>query len=516
MYTEIIINVNPSETRIAILEEQKLVELLVERNEQRHIVGDIYKGVVDAVIPGMQAAFIDIGLERCAFLHVSDMMNMVDYNKEVFDLDLDEQEFKKTQRKASKPIEQMLHRGQDILVQISKEPIGTKGPRVTTRISMAGRFVVFMPGEHHVGVSRKIKDRDERRRLRKIVRSFNLTDEYGFIVRTATANKSAKEIKADVDALIAVWEGIREKAEKAKPPASVHQEATIISGTVRDLFNAKVNSLVIDSKEEYNRILNYIKTFSKESDSSLAEQIKLYEEDTPIFDAYDIEKQVETAMRRKVWLKSGGYIIVDHTEALVAIDVNTGKFIGKKNQEETIFQTNLEAAKEIARQLRLRDIGGIIVIDFIDMEVEKHKREVLRTLKDAMKNDRSKPKIYKVSELGLIEMTRKRVRPSLIHTFYEPCPLCDGTGRVVSRTTTAMKLERGLRRAAAYSNERDLLIHAHPVVVEYLLEDEEVFVHLKEKYGMKIELETDPTLGFDEFKIFSEKTNEEITSQFTL
>ncbi|RMH72255.1 MAG: Rne/Rng family ribonuclease [Gemmatimonadetes bacterium] len=525
MYTEIIVNVNPNETRIAILEDQQLVELLIERAEKRRVVGDIYKGRVDAVIPGMQAAFVDIGMEKAAFLHVSDMLDMDTYNREFLDMDDDDEDETSTNGKSNrkrstrrtrreyKPIQKILKEGQEIIVQVKKEPISTKGARITTQISLAGRFLVMMPGAASIGVSRKIQDEGRRKELKKFLRRL-LTEsnsDAGFIVRTAAGEQSNEDLKEDMQTLEALWNEIKQKADKAKPPALIHQDAEMVGGLVRDVFTKETNRLVIDDKDEYEDICNYLETYAPE----LKEKTKLYTEDTPIFDAYSIEPQIEKALRRKVWLRSGGYIIIDHTEALTAIDVNTGKFIGRENQEQTILQTNLEAADEIARQLRLRDIGGIIVLDFIDMEHESNKQKVLNALKNAMRNDRSRPKICQVSDLGLIEMTRKRVRPSLVNTFYEPCPTCDGTGRVVSRSTTAMKIERWLNRAGAYSSERDLLVYAHPVIVDFISgEDDARLSHLREKYKMDIKFEVDPNLRIDKFKIVSIRTGEEITEHF--
>lgn len=512
MYTEIVVNVNPNETRIAILEDQQLVELLVERSEHRRVVGDIYKGRVEAVIPGMQAAFVDIGMEKAAFLHVSDMMDMAAYNREFLDMDDDKPKSSKRRPRENSPIQEILKERQEIIVQVKKEPIGTKGARITTQISLAGRYLVMMPAAWHIGVSRKINDVNERKRLKKVLRKCLRKDsDAGFIVRTVAEDKTEEELREDLEVLEKMWEDIKGKADKTKPPALIHQDEAMVGGLVRDVFTEDVNRLICDNKEVYDQIYAYVGEYAPD----LQNKIRLHTEDTPIFDAYSIESQIERAVRRKLWLKSGGSIIIDHTEALTAIDVNTGKYTGGENQEETVLRTNLEAVDEIAKQLRLRDIGGIIVLDLIDMDYESNRQKVMNALKNAMKHDRSRPKICQVSELGLIEMTRKRVRPSLVNTFYEPCPICDGTGRVLSRSTTAMKIERWISRAGAYSSERDLLVSAHPVIIKFLTEDVgDRLSYLKKKYEMKIQYEDDSNLRIDHFKIISMRTGEEITEHF--
>ncbi|MBU1948186.1 MAG: Rne/Rng family ribonuclease, partial [Candidatus Eisenbacteria bacterium] len=350
MFREIVINAEPMETRIAVLEDATLVELLVERTTERRIVGDIYKGRVTAVLPGMQAAFIDIGLSRTAFLHASDMLQaMIDFKE--FELD-DEADanYRRTARNIE--IQDVLEKGQEILVQIVKEAIGTKGPKVSGRISLPGRYLVLMPGMDHIGVSRKVEDREERYRLKTILRELK-PGNAGLICRTVGEGKGHKEFEQDVQYLVDLWHDIETKSADMETPALVHQEMTLVTGLIRDLFTEEVNRVVIDSREIYRSILGYLKSFTPE----LKGRIKLYKGEGPIFDEYGIETEIERALQHKVWLKKGGYIVIDHTEALVSIDVNTGRFTGKKNQEETILKTNLEAGQEIARQLRLRDMG---------------------------------------------------------------------------------------------------------------------------------------------------------------
>src|SRR6267378_6010334 len=382
MRREIVINAGNHETRIAILEEKDLVEVMVERPESQRRVGDIYKGRVNAVLPGMQAAFVDLGLEKTAFLHASDLHPSEDDVDELFD---DEEEDGKEdgekggggrggrwRRDEPVPrIEDALQKGQEILVQITKEPIGTKGPRVTTQVSLPGRYLVLMPGHDHIGVSRKIEDRAERTRLKTLIKEIRPKGS-GLIVRTVGSERGKKEFQSDIKYLEQLWTKIEKQSQRAKAPSILHREMELTTGLIRDIFTEDVSQLVIDSKEEYREILDYLKNYVPE----LSSRIKLYRGAEPIFDHFGIEAELEKAMERKVWMKRGGYITIDQTEALVAIDVNTGRFTGKKNQEDTILKTNLEAAEEIARQLRLRDLGGIIVLDFIDMEIEANKKAV--------------------------------------------------------------------------------------------------------------------------------------------
>ncbi|MGE5176669.1 MAG: Rne/Rng family ribonuclease, partial [Hyphomicrobiales bacterium] len=386
MRREIIINASPSETRIALLEDKHLVEVMVERPEAVRRVGDIYKGRVNAVLPGMQAAFVDLGLEKSAFLHASDL------TPDDSDLDdlFDDEEPEPSDRRGGNGrgrrdeqaprIEEALKKGQEILVQITKEPIGTKGPRVTTQVSLPGRFLVLMPGHDHIGVSRKIEERGERARLKTLLRELKPKDA-GVIVRTVGAEQGKKEFESDIRFLEQLWAKIAKQAQRAKAPALLHQEMEFTTGLIRDIFTEDVDQLVIDSAEDFKKIQKYLATYAP----NLRARAKLYRGQAPIFDHFEIEPEIEKAMDRKVWLKKGGYITIDQTEALVAIDVNTGRFTGKKSQEETILKTNLEAAAEIARQLRLRDLGGIIVLDFIDMEDEGNKKQVADTLRQHLK-----------------------------------------------------------------------------------------------------------------------------------
>ena len=517
MRREIIINASPRETRIALLEDKHLVEVMVERPEAVRRVGDIYKGRVNAVLPGMQAAFVDLGLEKSAFLHASDLAP-----DEESDLDdLFEEEENGDERKGgggrggrreepTPRIEEALKKGQEILVQITKEPIGTKGPRVTTQVSLPGRYLVYMPGHENIGVSRKIEDRGERARLKALIREIRPKDA-GIIVRTVGAEQGKQEFQSDIKHLEQLWSKIEKQAQRAKAPIVLHQEMELTTGLIRDIFTEDVDQLVIDSAEEHKNILKYMATYAP----ALRSRVKLYKGDAPIFDHFEIEPEIEKAMDRKVWLKKGGYITIDQTEALVAIDVNTGRFTGKKNQEETIHKTNMEAAVEIARQLRLRDLGGIIVLDFIDMEDENNRKQVVDTLRQHLKRDRSRTKAFAVSELGLVEMTRQRQRPSLANYFNADCPDCEGTGKVLSLSSAALKIERMLRRVGQRAKEKQLILRVHPDVAVYLVEqDADRLGRLEKQYRYRVEIRDDPSLRRNEIRLFRGRTYEEITKQF--
>jgi ribonuclease G len=515
MHREIIINASPSETRIALLEEKQLVEVMVERPESVRRVGDIYKGRVNAVLPGMQAAFVDLGLEKSAFLHASDLTpdsDLEDLFEEEEDGD-DNRGGRGGRGRRDEPvprIEEALKKGQEVLVQVTKEPIGTKGPRVTTQVSLPGRFLVLMPGHEHIGVSRKIEDRAERARLKGLMREIRPRDA-GVIVRTVGAEQGKKEFQSDIKYLEQLWSKIESKAQRARAPALLHQEMEFTTGLIRDIFNEDVDQLVIDSQQEHKSILKYLATYAPEFRS----RVKLYRGDVPIFDHFEIESEIEKAMERKVWLKKGGYITIDQTEALVAIDVNTGRFTGKKSQEETILKTNLEAAVEIARQLRLRDLGGIIVLDFIDMEDEQNRKAVSDTLRQHLRRDRARTKSFAVSELGLVEMTRQRQRPSLANYFNEDCPECEGTGKVLSMQSAALKIERMLRRVGERSKEKQLILRVHPDVAVHLVEQNaDRLGRLERQYRYRVEIRDDPSLRRNEIRLFRGRTYEEITKQY--
>jgi len=509
--TEIIINVASHESRIAILEDGKLVEILVEFAENERMVGNIYKGIVSAVLPGMQASFVDIGCEKSAFLHASDMPgspgSMVGLDEDT----LEEVDVRTNARgKPIVAIEDLIQKGQEVLVQVKKEPIGTKGARVTAVPSLAGRFMVLVPNGDKVGVSRKITNWSEKRRLKDLGCEIK-PDGFGIIVRTEASGKGDRELKRDLKQLLGAWSRIQKQSKRSNGSDLIHQEMGMTSSMIRDLFTDDVDRLIVDSKHEYKQILAYLKTTSPH----LRNRVEYYRDKTPIFDAFGVEEEIEKCSDRKAWLKGGGYLVLDHTEALVAIDVNSGRYVGRTNQEDTVLKINLEAAREIARQLRLRDIGGIIVIDFIDMMIHQNRRKVEEEFRQAIRRDRSRPRISEISEFGLMEMTRQRVRPSLLFTFSESCPNCQGTGRVASRETTLARIERWLKRSRAASVERRLTVHVNPEVGEFILENrKERLKRLRRSTHVWLNVEMDPDIPGDAYRIFSRKRNVDITDQF--
>lgn len=459
MPNELIINTTLGETRVSRLENGSVAEFYVERAHEADIVGNIYKGKVVRVLPGMQAAFVDIGLARTAFLHVSDFSAGDDIAEGIIEA------AKKS------PIQDVLKEGREILVQVAKEPIGTKGARLTSFVSLPGRYLVYMPTVDHIGISRRIDDAKERERLREIVSKLKPKDG-GFIVRTASEGVSLKELKADINFLTKLWGEIEEKSKKAKAPSLVHADLDVVLRVVRDMFTVDIEKLVVDSKVEFDRIRKFVEKFMP----GLKNRVEFYDSEEPIFDKYGIEVEITRALGQKVWLKSGGYIIVEQTEALTAIDVNTGKFVGKRDLEDTILRTNLEAVREIVYQLKLRNIGGIIVIDFIDMNKHANRSKVFSALKEALKSDRTRTTITKISELGLVEMTRKRTRDDLRNMLTDPCPYCDGKGYLKSPTTVCYEIFREIIREAGKSKAKQIVVHANPTVANVLYNEERRYV----------------------------------------
>ncbi len=421
MKREILIDAGQRETRVAILEDDRLVELLHDRPEIRRTVGNIYLGKVDAVLPGMQAAFVDIGLDKSAFLHASDLVEPDE------DDDEDERPGRNNRNQRGLPnIQDHVKRGQSILVQVTKEPISTKGPRVTRQISLAGRFLVYMPFASKIGVSRKIDSRSERARLREMLSKLKPRDAGGLIVRTVAEDLTEAQVKREMKSLLALWKKVKRKAHfvRLRVPTLVHRETSLTSGIIRDLFSDKVDQVIVDSRDVHSEIRQYLKGVEPE----LADRVSLYKQSTPLFDKYDLETEIRELFDKRVDLPTGGYLIIEPTEALVSIDVNTGRYTGKQDPEKTILRTNLEAAREIARQGRLRDLGGIVVIDFIDMESQGNRDKVLHELRTHLGRDRARTRAFQVSQLGLIEMTRQRVRPSLWDSMADDCPRVPARG----------------------------------------------------------------------------------------
>jgi ribonuclease G len=511
MKREILMNTTSLETRVAILEDDLLVELMVDRPDSARIVGDIYLGKVEAVLPGIQAAFVDIGTEKAAFLHVSDIASEDD------DVDDDdaggEPDPGRRSAKRFPPIQELVQKGQEMLVQVSKEPISTKGPRVTAQISLAGRFLVYMPQSDHVGVSRKIEDREERARLKALAREILPKGAGGVIVRTVGEELTRETFERELKSLLGTWKQIQKRSGRARAPSVIHREAKLIKGIVRDLFSEKVDSLIIDSFQVHEEVRQYLDSV----DPSLIQRLKLYQEPLPLFDAYEIESEIHEAFQRRVMLASGGYIIIEPTEALVSIDVNTGRYTGKKDPEKTIFRTNVDAAREIARQLRLRDIGGIIVCDFIDMETKQNREKVLQELRTHLARDRARTKAFQVSDLGLIEMTRQRVRPSLYQSQTEGCPCCNGSGRIFTPEAVVRRAERAIRRIGVEGKEKSIVIRVHPQVALYLLEDEPGFLRRLEKEGrLQLNLRDDPLMQQDEFRLLAGPAKQDVTQKYSL
>ena len=493
MANELVINVTPWETRVALLEDRVLVELYIERTKDRGIMGNIYKGKVVKVLPGMQAAFVDIGLEKAAFLYVSDVSGGIE--------DYEEMGFPgiemPTYFNPSSQIEDLLSEGQEILVQVSKEPLGTKGTRITSHITLPGRYLVLMPTVDHVGVSRRIKDEKERRRLREIVQAIKPPSS-GLIVRTASEGAEPEEIRNDMEFLLHLWSNIQKKRENSTAPCLIHNDLTTILRVIRDILSPQINRIVIDSKDESENIISFINTYMPKQKY----EITLYEKSEPIFDAYGIEMEIDKILGRKVWLKSGGYIVIDMSEALVAIDVNTGRYVGKRNLADTILKTNLEAAKEIAYQLRVRNIGGIIIIDFIDMEREGDREKVYQALEETIKKDRQKTNIFKISELGLVEMTRKRTRENISRVLGEPCNYCEGAGLIKSKTTVCYDIFREIERTASELGGHNIMVEANPEVADLLYEEERAGVEeLERKLRKKIVIKGKPGFHQEQFSI---------------
>jgi len=499
MKREIIVNSSLVETRVAVIEDGTLVEILIDDSHTQNLAGNIYKGRVLKILPGMQAAFVDIGLARDAFLYVRDIYEDMESYEELLTLgeegepEVEDGEVPprtggrppgRSKRSAHASIEELIQEGQEVLVQVAREPLGTKGARITSHITLPGRYLVYMPTESHVGVSRKIEAEAERSRLKQVIEEINSPRE-GVIVRTAGIGRSKTDIQADFEFLRSTWRGIRSKAETATAPAMVQKDLDLIFRIFRDLITKDVTRLVVDSAVEYERCMEYTESLFPE----LRQLLFLYTEDEPIFKSFGIEREVEKALRSKVWLKSGGYLVIEQTEALVSVDVNTGKYVGKHDFEETILKTNREAAVEIARQVRVRDLGGIIIIDFIDMARQENRDKVMADLKEALKADRSPTNVSLLSELGLVEMTRKRVRQGLTQSLSQTCAACGGLGSVRSVASIAHQALREVEWRMARKTLPRIKVRAARDLVEWIkAEEAEVVETLQQRLGGEIEL----------------------------
>ena len=550
MTKEMIISSSAHETRVAILEDDQVAEIFIERERSRGVVGNVYKGRVSKVLPGMQSAFVDLGLERDGFLYVSDVVATFEEfdrleteddalsaapasagqaprgNGGRRERERDPSTVREPQgraedsrgatssgslrtlsrgEKADPKIEELLKEGQEIIVQVAKEPLGTKGARLTSHATMPGRFLVFMPTVDHVGVSRKIDSREERARLRAIVREFREQTGFtgGLIIRTAAANRPKEDIVSDLSYFHNVWTEIRHKAESSRAPAVVYQEQSLVAKLLRDLLTEEYSAIRIDNPIEFRRVLELIERIMP----SLAPKVRLYEKEYPIFEEYGVQAEIDRALRSKVWLKSGGSIVINQTEALVAIDVNTGRYVGKKSAgrlEDTILKTNLEAVKEIVRQIRLRDLGGIIVLDFIDMEEKKNRQKVFQAVEQELRKDRSPSKALQVSDFGLVIITRKRVKQSLERVLTEPCPYCAGSAVIKSSSTICYEILAEVKKISADLNGQSLVLRVNPDIARALRDEERaVFKDLKQSLGRDIALRPDAQLHHEQFDLMA-------------
>ena len=499
----IVINSAPYETRVATLESGILVDFLLERGDDRDIIGNIFKGKVIRVLPGMQAAFVDIGIEKAGFLYAGDFVTpRLEFDSDengdedhAEDVDIHEARFPREQ--FIPPIEGLIREGQHLIVQVAKEPLGTKGARITSHITLPGRYLVLLTWSGHIGISRRIEDPVERERLHEIVEKIRLNG-MGAIVRTAAEGKTDSEMKADMDYLVHHWDTIRKKGEAASAPALIHRELSLSLRAVRDMFTADMDRIVVDSEEEHLRIREFASQFFP----GLRDRIELFQGGQPIFEHYGIEIELARALDKKVWLKSGGYIVIEQTEALTVIDVNTGKYVGRSSLEETTAKINLEAVKEIVYQLRLRNIGGIIIIDFIDMKTEENREKVYQTLVDALRADRSKTTICKISELGLVEMTRKRVRESLSRSLSEACPYCSGEGIIKSKKTICYEIFRAFERQAPLLAGKQASLYVHPALAEEMFGEHRRFIEMIEnRFGMKVNISASEKFHVEQYQI---------------
>lgn len=550
MNKEMIISSNGHDTRVAILEDDQVVEIFIERENQRGVVGNVYKGRVSKVLPGMQSSFVDIGLDRDAFLYVSEVVTPAEFEKlegaddedgpaavpalgDAPEIPADAVEAalalaapvavaaapdRAPERRSGfrggresredhpeVRIEDLLKEGQEVLVQVVKEPLGTKGARLTSHVTMPGRFLVFMPTVDHVGVSRKIESRDERARLRGIVKEFR--EEHGFtggvIIRTAASGRSKDDIVSDLSYFHQVWTEIRSRMDTRRPPAVLFQEQSLVTKLLRDLLTDDYSAIRLDSELEHRRVLALVERIMP----SLVPRVKLYTKDYPIFEEYGIQAEIDKALRSKVWLKSGGYLVINQTEALVAIDVNTGRYVGKKTQgrlEDTIVKTNLEAVKEIVRQLRLRDLGGIIVLDLIDMEEKKNRQKVFQEVEKELRRDRSPSKALQVSDFGLVIVTRKRVKQSIERQLTDPCPYCSGSGSIKSASTICYEILIEMKKIAGELEGQGVLLRVNPDIARALKEEESsVLREMQQVLGKGITLRPDTHLHHEQFDVMA-------------
>jgi ribonuclease G len=490
MASELIINVTFNETRIAFLENGVLVEFFIEKKNDNSMVGNIYKGKVARIVPGMDAAFVDIGLEKSAFLYVGDII----LDRTMYE-DYDDSDYPVT---LNERIEGVLEDGQELIVQVSREPIGQKGTRVTSKITLPGRLLVLMPGTEHIGVSRRIEQEEERKKLATMLKDEICPKGYGLIARTASEGKAKEELGADLNFLKRIWESIQEKAKTARAPSILHQDLGIIFRVIRDLHSHNLKKIIVDDAFVYERVGEFLKDYLPEEGC----EVVYFDEKDPIFEVFRIEIEIAKLLHKKIWLKSGGYIVLDYTEALTVIDVNTGRYLGKKDLEDTILRTNLEAVKEIAYQIRLRNIGGIIIIDFIDMERKESRETVFQALIDVLKKDRIKTFAYPISELGLVQITRKRTRHNIVNLLTEICPTCEGSGYIKSRYTVCYEVLRELRSYCRKEGGKRINVYLSPEVASLLYEEEKNSIEFIENtYNTKVNIIANTEFSVDSFQV---------------
>ena len=521
MIKEIIINSSSNQTRVAITEDGNLVDFFVDYPENRRMVGDIYLGRVARVLPGIRAAFIDIGMKHDAFLHFSDIGERTKQFQDMLgdeDTDVDDSDDEelnpnrpnRTNGSATTTEERIptkLHKGQEILVQITKEPVNNKGVRVTSSVSLPGRFCVLLPFDNKIGISKKISDYKERRRLRNIARGI-LPPNYGLIIRTVAKDQAEDAVKDDLNNLVKTWKSIELIAKNEEPPTIVHQDLSTTDSVIRDLLTPDVSKVFVDSKKLYKQIKSYVQLVQPD----LMEKIELYKSSASIFDEFKIEEQINTLMGRKVPLPSGGYLIIEHTEAMVVIDVNSGRYAKSKEQEINSLKTDLEASREIARQLRLRDIGGIIVVDFIDLEEEKNRKKIYDELKKEFRRDRSKVSVLPMSDFGLVQITRQRIRQNIMQAMKDVCPVCGGSGFITKESHLVYDIEDWLKKFRRFSKEFSLIIKCHPSDASRL--EDKKFTKIQFKYLVKLRIEENPGIPMGKFRFFSKKKGIDLTEKF--
>lgn len=510
---ELLISVRPNQTRVAYVEDGELKDLKIEQRGAPTLVGSIFRGKVMRVLPGMQAAFVDIGLDRAAFLYVGDItVEATPAAPLMFDTEEPEQVSIETKieetaiaiEESTEPralIQDLIEEGDFVLVQVAKDPLGTKGARITTQISLPGRNLVYMPNVQHFGVSRKIANEEERDRLLKLVEQAK--PEGGVIIRTAGEGASKEDLESDLEYLGRLSKKLYKTYETKKTTGLIHSEMDVELRALRDMLKDEVTSIVVDDEEVHKKVVNFVSQFIPK----FKNKIKLYQDNRPLFDIYDLDIEISRSLGRKIWLKSGGYIVIDEAEALVVVDVNTGRFVGKKDLEDTILKTNVEAVKEIAHQLRIRNCGGIIILDLIDMEKEINRQRVLEQLADELSKDPARTAIISMSDLGLVEMTRKRIRPSLVSTLCHPCPYCDGKGYVKNKNTVANDIFRELERESIQINDElistePIVVNCHTDVADWIYEeDSETLEHVEQKLGRAVIFNVDSSFHIEEFEI---------------